>query len=229
MDRVDNPELQRMMIDHLADLYNIRDAREPNHLSSYTTCLTKSFFSSSKKAIEPTEQEVLLFVLGYGLQDVLTPPDMSAPVYEQDGIIYRPDMSFSPASVEQLYELKTTRKSSKNHYNDDALPITWLTYMMGGCKMRGVRQYHLVVLYMMGNYAPPFPQIMADTITFTDEEIESNWQMILANKQVLDNAIATNTIPTPFSYCYSWECVYCRYKLVCETIVRLGGEPDGQQ
>ena len=219
MKRVDNPELKRKILNHLADQYQIKEVREPNHLSSYVYCRTRTFLDQ-KQTTEPTEQEVMLFALGYGLQDVLTPKGAEAPVYKKDGITYRPDMVFV---VNGLTELKTTRKSARDHYIDESLPETWLDYMMGGCYIRETNQYDLIVLYMMGNYAPPFPVIYADTFTFTYTELLHNWNMILANKEVLDMALAAGEPPNPFVNCYPWECKYCRYKLVCETICRAKG------
>ena len=92
--------------------------------------------------------------------------------------------------------------------------------MMGGCFIRGTQQYDLIILYMMGNYAPPFPVVYAETIEFEDEEIEDNWQRLVERKAVLDNSLATGTMPLPYQYCYDWECRFCRYKLICETITR---------
>src|SRR3990167_11258164 len=157
MKRVDNPELKRRILRHLGEQYKIFEVREPNHLSSYVYCRTKGFLQQ-KMATEPTDEEVLLFAIGYGLQDVLTPKSATAPVYEQQDIIYRPDMSFTPAAaeVENLIELKTTRKSAKYHYQDEHIPATWLDYMMGGCYLRDTKVYDLVVLYLMGAYSPPF-------------------------------------------------------------------------
>lgn len=218
MKRIDNPELKRKMLDHLADLYKIKEVRESNHLSSYITCRTKSFLDS-KQTVEPTDEEVMLFALGYGLQDVLTPPEADAPVIEKDGILYSPDMILTS----RLNELKTTRKSAKYHYLDDSLPLTWIDYMMGGCYMTERREYDLIILYMMGDYSPPFPQIYAETEQFTTAELEGNWQKILIQKAILDEAIATGIPPEPFKNCYDWECKYCRYKLVCQTIARASG------
>jgi len=227
MRRVENPELKRKILNHLADLYKIKEVREPNHLSSYIYCRTKGFFDQ-KQAIEPTDEEVMLFAIGYGLQDVLTPKDARAELYEFEGIIYRPDMTMTKGEFEKLQELKTTRKSARDHYIDERISVTWLAYMMGGCRIRNTNQYDLVVLYLMGNYAPPFPQLYADTFYFTDEEIEENWQTIKANKKVLDDALADNKPPTPFAHCYDWECKNCRYKLLCETLVRAYGISDKQ-
>ena len=224
MRKVENPELKRKLLDHLAGLYKIKEVREPNHLSSYISCRTRTFLDQ-KQTTEPTDEEVMLFALGYGLQDVLTPKESQAKLYNFEGIIYRPDMSFevSHAEVDKLLELKTTRKSAKYHYMEDSVPETWLAYMQGGCKIVGTRQYDLAVLYMMGNYSPPFPQLYTDTFYFDQVEIDGNWQVIQANKAVLDRALETGVIPTPFQHCHEWECKFCRYKLMCETIVKASG------
>ena len=215
MKRIDNPELQRKILVHLADLYKIKEVRESNHLSSYITCRTRSFLDQ-KQTTEPNDEEVMLFALGYGLQDVLTPRDASAPVIEKDGILYSPDMILS----NKLNEIKTTRKSAKYHFMDDSLPVTWIDYMMGGCYMMEKAEYDLIILYMMGNYSPPFPQLYAETIQFEKNELEENWHKIMGNKLVLDQAIKVGVPPEPFKNCYDWECKYCRYKLVCQTLAR---------
>jgi len=80
------------------------------------------------------------------------------------------------------------------------------------------REYDLIILYMMGDYSPPFPDIYAETIKFEAEEIYDNWQVILDRKKTLDNALEVNKIPEPFENCYDWECKYCRYNLVCRTL-----------
>jgi hypothetical protein len=83
-------------------------------------------------------------------------------------------------------------------------------------------QYDLIILYMLGNYSPPFPQIYAETITFTQEEIRDNWDRIMTNKIILDDTLLTNIPPEPFKYCYDWECKFCRYKLTCDALVTVG-------
>lgn len=214
--RKDNPELKRKILTHLSDLYKIKEVREHGHLSSYVTCRTKSFLDS-QGASEPTDEEVLLFSLGYGLQDVLTPKDATAPVITKDGITYRPDLILSA----RLNEIKTTRKSAKYHFTDDSLPVTWVDYMLGGCYMADTNEYDLIILYLMGNYSPPFPDIYAETIYYEQDEIDANWQKILANKGVLDKAITYKVPPEPYKNCYDWECRFCRYKLICQSLARI--------
>jgi hypothetical protein len=220
MIRQSNPELAKQMLDHLTSQYKILEVREPNHLSTFVSCLTKGFLDQ-KQAVDPTEEEIMLFVLGYGLQDVLTPKDATTPIYNRDGIVYRPDF-FLPNINCKLNEIKTTRKSSKKHEED--IPETWLTYMMGGCFITDETKYNLIVLYLMGGYSPPFPQApLCDTFTFEIEELVDNWHNILHRKYILDTALKENKLPTPFEYCYSWECKYCRYRMICEAI---GGKKD---
>lgn len=84
-------------------------------------------------------------------------------------------------------------------------------------------EYDLIILYMMGNYAPPFPDVYAETVQFMIAEMEENWQKILNQKAVLDTALLTGSPPEPFKNCYDWECNYCRYNLVCQTLARASG------
>jgi|TARA_Y100000310_G_scaffold345865_1_gene471883 hypothetical protein len=182
-------------------------------------CRTKAFLDQ-QQTIEPTEEEILLFALGYGLQDVLMPPNADTPVLELEGIVYRPDITF--VGSDQLIEVKTTRRSAKKHYEPKAISDSWLMYMLGGCKIQGTNTYDLIVIYLMGNYSPPFPQLYADTITFTFEEIELNWATIKERKVVLDTALESGIMPVAYEHCEPWECKGCRYVLLCEVLTREG-------
>jgi len=241
MNRVDNPELDRLILTHLADLYKIKEKREGIHLSTLVYCLTRSFFDQVAP-IEPTDEEVMLYALGLGLQDVLTPKEAERPVYEKDGITFSPDfvLNITPPELLPVYddvdshlhtitvkqatyaELKTTRMSS----NKEDLPETWLEYIEGGCYMRGINKYELSVLYMLGNYRPPFPTIHSETLVFEEEELKSNWEYLLLRKEIYEEALADNKPPYPFSWCKDWECKYCRYKLQCQAIEMVAKEPE---
>jgi len=218
MKRLDNPELKRKVLDHLSNLYHIKEIREPNHLSSYVYCRTKGFLDQKQTSV-PNDEEVMLFALGYGLQDVLTPKDATAPLIEKCGIMYRPDFILS---VRQN-EIKTTRKSARNHYLDEYIPQTWLDYMMGGCYMMETSEYDLIVLYMMGDYAPPFPQLYCDTFYFDKIDLDNNWEKLLIRKETLDESLVSGSPPVPFANCYDWECKFCRYRLVCNTVATALG------
>lgn len=213
MERIDNPELSRLALDHLASLYKIKDKREGIHLSTLVYCLTRSFFDQLA-SVEPTDEEVMLFALGYGLQDVLTPQEAESPVYEKDGITYRPDFVLKLDG--SLGEIKTTRMSLKTL--EDHLSETWVEYIMGGCYIREETSYNLMVLLMMGNYHPPFPMIHSETLVFEKQELQANWDYLLERKDVYEEALASNQPPQPFHWCKDWECKNCRYKLQCQAI-----------
>ena len=90
--------------------------------------------------------------------------------------------------------------------------------------MRGVNTYELAVLYMLGNYRPPFPTIHSETLVFDDEELKDNWKYLLVRKEVYEEALAKNRPPQPFVHCKEWECKSCRYKLQCQAIEMVAKE-----
>lgn len=212
MKKLDNPELSRIILTHLSDKYKLSQPRVGIHLSTLIYCLTRSFFDS-KQVVEPTDEELLLFSVGYGLQDVLTPPDTETPTYEYEGIIYRPDMLLSLPNF-GLVEIKTTRMSSKKQ----ELPDTWLEYIMGGCYIKKQNFYDLAILYLMGNYSPPFPQLHSFRLEFEQQELDSNWNYIRTRYEAYASYITDNTPPEPYMWCKEFECKSCRYKLTCQAI-----------
>lgn len=217
MIRVPNPELDRIILDALAEKYKLLEKREGIHLSTLLYCLTKGYLDL-KSPIEPTDTELLLFATGYGLQEVMTPSSVDTPYYVEDGIMYRPDTVF-PAKigdVERLVEMKSTRVGVKR-YREGDLPETWMTYMKGGCYIRKTKSYDLAVIYVAER---PAARIVSETIFFDEIEIEENWKWILKRRDVYKKSLEAETIPLPFMYCASWMCTYgpCRYINVCEAI-----------
>jgi len=219
MEKIEDPELSRAILSHLAELYKLKEVRQGIHLSTLIYCLTKGFFDYVAP-IEPTDEEVMLFSLGLGLQDVLTPTQAEAPIYEENGITFSPDFVLKLSEPARYVELKTTRMSSSR----EDLPETWLEYIKGGCYMRRINQYELSVLFMLGNYKPPFPQIKSFKLVFTQEELEENWTYLLGRLLVYQQALRINRPPAPFEHCKDWECKNCRYKLQCEAL-RIMAEP----
>lgn len=216
MQRVKNPELDRLILNHLSDLYGLKTKRTGIHLSTLIYCLTKAFFEEMSPT-EPTDREVMLFSLGLGLQDVLTPKQATTPVYEKDGITFSPDFVFNLGS--SYVELKTTRMS----ISKESFPETWIEYIMGGCFIRKVNQYELAVLYMMGNYKPPFPQMQSETLVFEENELKSNWDYLLLRKKVYGEALKAKQPPQPFLHNKTWECENCRYHMQCDAIALVRG------
>lgn len=205
------------MLDGLADKYKLREKREGIHLSTLVYCLTRSFFDQ-QAPVEPTDNEIMLWALGYGLQEVLTPKQATTPIFELEGIVYRPDMVFEVGAY--LVELKTTRSGIKR-YAEGNYPETWIEYIKGGCYIRSVLSYDLSVLYIAER---PIPKFKSETLIFEPEELEANWQDLSSRKDIYSTALASDNPPAPFTTCKEWECKNCRYRLQCEAIAMLVGK-----
>ena len=210
MKRIDNPELDRIILNALAKRYKLLEKREGIHLSSLNYCLTKGYLDL-KSPIEPTDRELLNFATGYGLQEVMFPCE--AKLYEQDGITYRPDgtIQVNADDVQTLIEIKSTRSGMKRYVEGD-LPATWISYMKGGCYMRGVNTYDLGVIYLSER---PSALIHSETVIFEDIEITDNWRWLCGRRDIYKEAIDTDTVPPPRTTAPAWLCDGCRYSLVC--------------
>jgi len=210
MIRTLNPELDGLVMKHLTEKFNLLHHRPAGefHLSSAVYCITRAFWESTTPC-DPSDEELMLFALGYGLQDVITPTGATAPTFTKDNIIYRPDFVLKVGDTE-LGEIKTSRMGLKTL--EASIPHTWECYIKGGCYIREQLTYNLSVLLIIPS------KIRSETLTFTPEEIADNWDRILERKMVYDIAIRDNTPPAPGSYCYEWECKSCRYKILCESV-----------
>lgn len=93
---------------------------------------------------------------------------------ELDGIVGSPD-GYDPDSG-ILYEYKSTWKSIKNAHPTQVWK--WQVQVKGYCKMLGVSTVMFHVLYIMGDYRGSGPLYRSYLITFTDREIDENWQML---------------------------------------------------
>ena len=216
MRRVPSPELDRIILDVLAKRYKLLEKRGGVHLSTLNYCLTKGYLDQ-KSPIKPTDTELLNFATGYGLQELLFPADEA--VYEKDGVTYRPDgtLQVRAGDVQKLIEIKSTRSGVKR-YQEGSLPETWVTYMEGGCYIRGVASYDLGVIYLSER---PSARILSETIYFDDIEIEANWKWILQRKDAFLKALEVETPPLPFTTAPAWMCESCRYINVCNAITML--------
>jgi len=221
MRREINPELDRLILDALAEKYNLLTPREGIHLSSLNYCLTKAYLDL-RAPIEPTDTELLLFATGYGLQEVMTHSSIDTPLYVKDEITYRPDgvIPASLAGVERLIEMKSTRAGIKRYQEGD-LPDTWVTYMKGGAFIMGKESYDLAVIYLAER---PVAKIISETIYFEQEELEDNWRWIISRRDLYKKALETETVPTPFTTAAKWACENCKYRMLCNTIATMSSK-----
>ncbi len=95
---------------------------------------------------------------------------------ELDGIVMSPD------GVDwvngRLEEYKCTWKSSKT---TPEVVWKWMVQTKGYCKVLGFTEVLFRILYLMGDYKGSGPQYKEFLVTFTQEDIDGNWEMVKAH------------------------------------------------
>ena len=94
---------------------------------------------------------------------------------ELDGVIGSPDGFDQTTGI--LDEYKATWKSINNAHPSKVWK--WMTQVKGYCKMLGVNTVRFHVFYVMGDYRGSGPLYRAYLFSFTDQEIEENWSMLI--------------------------------------------------
>ena len=222
MIRTPNDQLIRETLEHLKKLYTDTNRHEGIHLTDLIYCLTRSYWDKTDP-LPPTDDEVMLFALGWGLQQVLVPREQDAEVLVVDGIYLSPDF-ISLGGV--MAELKATRQSSRKkmpngQYEPSPFSETWVEQMMGYCYATRIAGnewpiYELLILHMMGNYSPPFPLLKGWRVEFTPEELKEFWATMLVRKAILNDCLERrHSPPEPKLWCKEWECESCRYSIRC--------------
>lgn len=176
------------------------------HVSDLLYCLRKTYFRRVNE-IPITDRMQLLFAIGKAMHNYLHPGQGEQSV-EVDGILCSPD------NTEDKSEIKTTRSNS-DKFNPSDMP-KWERQMMAYCKALGVKVYNLDAFFICGNYKPPFPTLRTFEYTFTEGEIESNWQWLKARRDILVKALETDTPPA--KDCEEWECKECEAIGYCSAL-----------
>lgn len=96
-----------------------------------------------------------------------------------DGISGNPDGYSVVDGVAQVEEFKLTWKKRKADILEDSW--MWQTQMCGYCKMLGARHARLHVCWVNDQYAPPQPVYYRYLLEWTEEEVESTWNLLVAN------------------------------------------------
>ena len=92
--------------------------------------------------------------------------------------------------------------------------VQYKRQILGYCKALGKLEYDLVVLFVMGNYAPPFPDIDCWHIVTTEEEVDANWNECLQRALKIEIALQSSIPPEPD--CMDWEWEYCKNIEFCQ-------------
>lgn len=182
-------------------LNNIKETvladREGIHLSDLIYCIRKPFWKNKGLTPKPTTDQAVLWLTGFAFQAYMFPHDEEV-TNVVEGIYCTPDI---PSGI----EVKSTRMSAGKFNPEDM--NHWIRQMMGYCYVLEKTEYDLVVMFVCGDYKPPFPSIKSYHFEFTTEEIIDNWNMITDNRDKLLQAYATDTPPEPNPSDWEWQ--YC--------------------
>lgn len=99
---------------------------------------------------------------------------------EIDGIRMRPDGV--DMELGEVYEYKCTWKSRRKWQDPERYFWEWLTQVKAYCHALGLTKARFFVYWVMGDYSyksDSGPEIWEYLLTFTQAELDSNWQMIL--------------------------------------------------
>jgi len=197
-----NPELRQHIYNNIRQ--TVAKDRSGIHLSDLIYCSRKAFFRKMGVSPEPSDELCMLWMTGYAFQAFMFPNENEITVLV-DGINCTPDI---PGGI----EIKSTRQSSRNFDLDN---IThYKRQILGYCKALNKLEYDLVVMFVCGNYAPPFPSMDCWHITATQEEVDANWNEVLEKSIKLQEALKAQTPPEPD--CMDWECSYCENIDYCQ-------------
>jgi len=186
--------------------------RENIHLTDLVFCLRRSFFRR-RVNIPPTDHEVLLWLSGRAHHGLLEPQVREVKL-ERDGIIGTADGIELVDRTVIIQEVKTTRSSSKHSVLEQK---HWLVQGMGYCSLAGADILVLIVLHLLGNWRPPFPELRAWRITFTKNELEDNWCYLLARRDILVDSLERGIAPD-FRHHYNFECKSCALADACSNL-----------
>jgi len=212
MKLLDNPSVANQVLELLKQEYE--QEKPLPHLTELVYCLRRSYYDRVSP-VPPTDREVLLFALGWGLERLLLQGQRRIESGEVSSIHFSPDFL---AFTDLPGELKTTRSSSAKFGTGAGqfFPVTWQRQILGYMKCLGVTEYELVVLFMMGKWKPPFPEICSYRIRADEAEIEENWEWLQTRKTIYLNSIEHQIVPPARIFCEDWECSSCRYALRCQ-------------
>jgi len=133
-------------------------------------------------------------------------------------------ISFHTDHVEvnaEFYEIKSTRKSSNKGFED--LGKNWHKQFLSYMKTTGRTDGHFAILHLMGNYAPPFPDLIVYHVEATQKEIDDNWDWMLERLAILKTHEEAKLAPKQYKYrVVDWggadkdfECGDCPYAAMC--------------
>ena len=243
-----DPVLRQQAINALRDEYQMTTQRPGVHQSDLSYCLSKAYWNRVDP-MPPTEHEVLLFAIGFGMERVLLSREETPAEIVVDGI----SLSLDTIKLFGPVDLKTTRMSptkdkgcvvcgqprsghpgqSQGHkYEPDRgdfnMPEGWkrqfMAYRYGLNMTAPPTNEPQPVDYSFGAIVIHLiqPEVTAWQLTFTHNELVENWNYLLERHSQLDRMLAAQD-PMPYQWNEDYECNGCRFSLLCSLEASLKG------
>lgn len=217
MDIREDPKFRAELLRKIAD----REFSERTgvHCSDLIYCLNKQALRR-KLNLPSTDNEILLFSLGWATQRWLTGELEDEPEKELDGITVTMD-----SWVGMPWELKCTFQSNQKPVVENT---AWVRQIMAQCKVSDKLSAKLSRLEIMGNWKSIFgkkeekalpenqkPTLSAWSCTFSHSEIEKNWEWMISRKKIFEGLLEGSPLVVPMLALppkQEWECGYCKFK-----------------
>lgn len=175
-------------------------------------CVTRSFYDMHQP-VETTDQTKVYFLIGLGLEEaILGQRQQLKRNGAYDGVYYHLDSLDSG-----WFELKSTRISSAPR-KDGSSPGGAEGYLQHGfalrqflsyAKTQGLTELDLGIVWLVQGGFDVYH------VTFTQEEVDTNWEWIQIRRDVFNQAMTDGVAPKAFTWNEDWECNGCQYNMLC--------------
>lgn len=216
MDIQPDPTFQKYLVDWI-EKREFKGERTGVHCSDLIYCINKQALRKLKP-LPPTEQDILIFSLGWYTQWMLTGKDEDVATITVDGIQVTPDEMYKGIP----WELKASYQSASRPIEEN---ISWIRQIMAQCYVTKTVEARLSRFEIMGDWKWVFgkkdekkdakrPTLSAWRLKFTQKELNKNWAWMKERRDIFLNILESKVlvlkaIAIPSGNAY--ECKYCDY------------------
>jgi len=201
--------MERKLIDALTRDYG---EREGIHISELIFCVRKAWIRR-KYNIKVPDEKVLQYARGRFLHRLFWVPGKEE-VFKREGIFGTPDGYFEEDGGLVPLEMKTTVWNVKGIEDKEF----WLDQLKSYCYLADSTTGYIGVFQIVGYGKDRSPKLYAWRVRFTKEELREHWVKLKARRDVLIEALESNTPPPKLYGGHEWECENCECREVCDAL-----------
>lgn len=210
----ENPRVTAWAIRNMKTKMGQRERDGLPHASDLFACFRKSILNR-RDPQEPTDDDIVRFAVGFAMQEWFFGPEKDGE--EHWGIILSADHFIKG----QVFEFKTTRKSYESLPKDPATgkgikgaekvrfdPAEagdWVPRSLAYMAAKGVTKAHIMVFFLFQNMMSTW------TITATKEELKEVRADLEARRDVFNEYLEEEELPSIETRSGDWECGYCPF------------------